>query len=120
MLSEDHRVGIITAESESLSERHFNSVCWSCAEIPVAVKGMDEYPKESWQPLDDHAKKEKKVVGLVEELIRESPDVGVIVLECTVVQPYFRTIRRATGLPVYYITTLVRMVQSAYDPLEYP
>lgn len=120
LLSENQRVGIITAESERLSEKHFNAVGWSSADIPIAIRGMDDYPSESWKPFTDHLKREKNMVKLAEDLIDEYPDVGALVVECTVVQLYSRAIQKATGLPVYDITTLVKMVQAAFDPTEYP
>ncbi len=120
MLSPNKRVGIITAESGSLAERHFKAVGWSGEDIPIAVKGLDDYPSESWQPFTDHSKKERNIVKLAEDLIRERPNVGALVLECTVVQPYSRAIKEATGLPVYDITTLVKLVHSAVDPPIYP
>ena len=120
MLSKNQRVGIITAESARLSERHFNAVGWSSDDVPIAVKGMDDYPSESWQPFSDYLKKEINAVKLAIDLIDENPDVGALVVECTVLQPYSRAIQRVTGLPVYYITTLVKMVQAAYDPPRYP
>ncbi|MGH2492468.1 MAG: aspartate/glutamate racemase family protein, partial [Candidatus Limnocylindria bacterium] len=39
--------------------------------------------------------------------LREHPDVGALVLECTNYVPYSQAIRRATGLPVYDLYTLV-------------
>ena len=43
-----------------------------------------------------------------------------MVLECTIVQSFARAIQEATGLPVYDITTLVKLVHSAVDPPIYP
>jgi Asp/Glu/hydantoin racemase len=119
-LSDAKRVGVITAESGRLSERHFNAVGWSSDEVPIAVKGMDEYPSDSWEPFTDHLKKERNAVKLTEDLVRENPDIGALVIECTVVQPYSKAIQRATGLPVYDITTLVKLVHAAVDPPQYP
>jgi Asp/Glu/hydantoin racemase len=39
--------------------------------------------------------------------------VGAIVLECTNMPPYREDIQALTGLPVFDITTLVRMVHDA-------
>jgi Asp/Glu/hydantoin racemase len=41
------------------------------------------------------------------------PEIGAIVLECTNMPPYRADIQTATGLPVFDITTLVRMVHEA-------
>jgi Asp/Glu/hydantoin racemase len=41
------------------------------------------------------------------------PDLGAIVLECTNMPPYAGDIRRATGLPVFDIVSLVTLVHTA-------
>jgi Asp/Glu/hydantoin racemase len=49
-------------------------------------------------------------------LVETHPEIGAIVLECTNMPPYRADIRAATGLPVFDITTLVRMVHDAVSP----
>lgn len=46
-------------------------------------------------------------------MLAAHPEVGAIVLECTNMPPYRADIQMATGLPVFDITTLVRMVHEA-------
>ena len=46
-------------------------------------------------------------------LVAEHPQIGALVLECTNMPPYRADIQHATGLPVFDITTLVRMVHDA-------
>ena len=46
-------------------------------------------------------------------LVAEHPEIGAIVLECTNMPPYRADIQAATGLPVFDITTLVRMVHDS-------
>jgi Asp/Glu/hydantoin racemase len=41
------------------------------------------------------------------------PDLGAIVLECTNMPPYADDIRRATGLPVFDIVSLVTLAHGA-------
>ncbi len=41
------------------------------------------------------------------------PEIGAIVLECTNMPPYRADIQALTGVPVFDITTLVRMVHEA-------
>ena len=113
------RVGIITAEAKNLSERHFKAVGWTSTEIPVAIKGMDEYPLENWTPLTDGWKNMKNLIKLTGEMLRESLDVGSLVFECTMIQPYAGAISEDTALPVYDITTLARLAYSTVNPPRY-
>ena len=50
---------------------------------------------------------EAEMVELARRTAREHPEVGALVLECTNFVPYSQAMRRATGLPVYDLYTLV-------------
>ena len=52
-------------------------------------------------------------VKVAKELIKENPDVGAIVLECTNMPPYAKAIQEAVQLPVFDIFSLVDMVYNA-------
>ena len=104
MLAENKRVGILTPHPE-LGERQFNAVGWSSKDIPVAVK--------------ECRMTERGLVKAAKELVQENPDVGAIVAECAITPPYSRAIQKATGLPVFDIAVLVRLVHAAIDPPDY-
>ncbi len=124
MLPAKKKVGILTANSEKLGEKHFNGVGWSRKDIPIAVKGMDELPPEArarfgqYKSLDPAAR-EKDFVGLAKDLVKENPDVGAIVIECTVIPPFTRAIQKATGLPVFDITIAARLAFEAVSAPDY-
>ena len=50
---------------------------------------------------------------MARRLVADHPEIGAIVLECTNMPPFRADIQHATGLPVFDITTLVRMVRDA-------
>jgi hypothetical protein len=111
MLAENQRVGILTDCSETkVGEKQFNAVGWSSKDIPIAIQGF----KAKWDliPTED-------LVRLAKELIEEYPDIGAFVLECSVIPPHARAIQQATGLPVFDITTAIKLVHSAVDPPDY-
>ena len=117
MLAEDKKVGILTASSERLGERQFNAVGWSSKDVPVVLKGWGNI---EWDPImgaDGIPKSE--LVKAAKELIQENPDVGAIVIECSVMPRYTHAIHKATGLPVFDITTLIKLVYAAVDPPDY-
>ena len=111
MLAENKRVGILTANAEKLGEKQFNAVGWSSKDIPVVVKG---YGQVKWDLIPT-----KDLVKSAKELIQENPDVGAIVLECSVMPHHARAVQKATGLPVFDIATLVRLVHAGVDPPDY-
>jgi Asp/Glu/hydantoin racemase len=116
MIGSERRVAILTGRDE-LSERHFNGVGWSSDKIPVVVKAFDPdstfanvySPRitEVVRPEADQSVLERELVDLANELVTERPDVGAIVMECTNFVPYSQAVRRATGLPVFDLYTLV-------------
>lgn len=106
------RVGVLTANSEALTERHFESV--GASAIPVAIEGIqDSYfgkvllnDKEEL----DRAAAEKDVVEAAKRLIEKNRDIGAIVLECTNFPPFAKSIQDVVGLPIFDIITLTNMV----------
>ncbi len=82
--------------------------------IPVCILGIEntEFSKVRAEPLTiiDVGQFEKEVVSVAKCLVNENRKVGAIVLECTDLPPFAATIRRETGLPVFYIVTLAYMV----------
>ena len=52
----------------------------------------------------------EEIVGLAEKMVREHPDVGAILLECTDMPPYSAEIQARTNLPVYDSTTMIKFI----------
>jgi Asp/Glu/hydantoin racemase len=46
-------------------------------------------------------------------MVRENPEVGAIVLECTDMPPFAHLIQKAVNLPVFDLITLTNMVYNA-------
>lgn len=110
------RVGIITLESTSLTDRHLAAAGLD-REVPVV--GMDEVGDHflttiigNSEDLDmRRARDEHVAAGRL--ILRRHPDVGAIVLECTNMPPYAAAIQDATGVPVHDLTTFVTWAVSA-------
>jgi hypothetical protein len=124
LLSPDQKVGILTARSPALTERHFNAVGWSSAEVPVVVGGMELEP--AWRdsigrnlPSLDRPAVESAVVRRVNAMVEGDPSIGAFVLECTNLPPYAAAIQRATGRPVFDIVTLVTMLAGTAGRTEF-
>jgi hypothetical protein len=112
LIGPERKVGILVMSREDLTERHFEGVGFSSAEIPVAVAALTEAAvfRQTYLgglPEADSEVLERELVELASGLTREHPDVGALVLECTNFVPYGPAIRRATGLPVFELYSLV-------------
>lgn len=124
LIRPDQSVGILT-ERPNLTARHFASVGWSEDDVPVHVAAL---PPDSVFPtvfIDGATKAdpdvlERELVAGAVGLTRAHPDVGAIVLECTNFVPWSQAMRRATGLPVFDLFTLVTQVYEATTGTDFP
>jgi hypothetical protein len=117
MLAPGRAVGILTVDASALGAAHLRAAGIAPG-TPVAVAGL-ETEKEFTRvllgdllELDVEAARQEHLT-VARRLVEEHPEVGAIVLECTNMPPYRADIQAATGLPVFDITTLVRMVHDA-------
>ncbi len=105
------RVGVLTANSDALTDRHFAAV--GAAGIPVAVEGIQHshFGKVLLADLAefDRDEAEKNVVDAAKRLVERDCDIGAIVLECTNLPPFAKAVQDVTGLPVFDIVTLTNM-----------
>ena len=111
LLRPDQKVGILT-EQPHLTERHFQGVGWSQHDVPVVLAAL---PPGAVFPTvfignsleADTSVLEREMVELARRTVRDHPDVGALVLECTNFVPYSQAMRQAAGVPVYDLYTLV-------------
>ncbi len=116
-LKQKQAVGVITADKQHLTKAHFiNSGILESIPIRVAsISQVGEFAKLRDNPtaILNSNLFINQVVAVAEELVGKNPEVGAIVLECTDLPPCAPAIRHATGLAVYDIVTLLRMVHDA-------
>ena len=115
MLPPSKKVGIITARAQSLTERHFAGV--GITDIPKVVVGMDdaEFCKtfvDGSLYLDEEQAR-RDMVRQAEGLVKNNPDIGAVVLECTNMPPFAKDVQDAVKLPVFDIITFINYVYSA-------
>lgn len=122
MLKKDKKVGIITIRKANLTRRHFEAI--GIESIPTVVYGMDN-AKEFQSRIHGQAspsiknatmdldRTESEIFEVSKTMVKENPDLGAIVLECHNMGPYGSIVQKATGLPVFDITTLINYVYNA-------
>lgn len=121
MLSKDKKVGIITAKSSALGERHFKGV--DISDVNKVVYGIEdtEFGKTFFDDTNyiDLDLAEAEMRKIAKRMVEENPDVGAIVLECTNMPPFTKAVHEATGLPVFDIINLIKYVHDAIEPKQY-
>ena len=117
MLAPGRAVGVLTVDASSLRPAHLAGAGIT-AGMPVVVAGLETEKEFTHVLLDDQLELDIEAsrvehLAVVARLIAEHPEIGALVLECTNMPPYRADIQAATGLPVFDITSLVRMVHDA-------
>ncbi|MEU6999760.1 aspartate/glutamate racemase family protein [Nonomuraea sp. NPDC046570] len=124
MLRPEQKVGLLVAKKPALTRRHLEAI--GGEDVPVCVAGMEEQPEFREVMLEgrrdelDVARLEREVLGQVDRLARENPDLGALVIECTDLVPFARAIQSRLGLPVFDIVTLTEMVHRSLTRTSFP
>lgn len=122
MINPSKKVGIITIHSKSLTMRHL--ACVGADRIPHIILGTEEEEEFSRAILDDEMeldvdKAKEDLIRVARRMVKEHPEVGVIVLECTNMPPYAAAIKKEVGLPVFDFYTLTILVYYALVKKEF-
>jgi len=124
MLKKNQSVGIVTANKPRLTDDHLEAVGITST-VPVSIYGIEETHEFSRVRSDPNAalnviKMQEEILCIVQSLLKEHPETGAIVLECTDLPPFASAIREITGLPVFDIVTLVYWVMDGLTGNRWP
>lgn len=117
MIGSHKKVGIMTANSKTLSKRHLKAV--GIHDLPYAVTGLEEgnvftnFTVQNWDSVNVEECRRELVAAA--ETLTEKGDIGAIVLECTNMSPFAKDIQEVTGIPVFDIVLLVNMFYKAVN-----
>ena len=114
LIGVNKKVGILTYNAKLLGEAHFKGC--GIEDIPKLIYGMDgtwfdSAMREGRIVLEEETVR-RDVVAVTKRMVKENPDVGAILIECTNLPPYSYDIQEALGLPVFDIVTLMNYVHS--------
>jgi Asp/Glu/hydantoin racemase len=120
-LKADQKVGILTVNSEALTQRHLEGV--GVNGVPIALAGLQGGYFSSVVLGDrmemDVDKAREELVEAAKGFVSKNPEVGAIVLECTNMPPFSKSIQGAVGLPVFDIVDLGNMIYHACAKFKY-
>ncbi len=123
-LKSNQKVGIMTANKNTLTPSLFES-CGISTEMQkrcVVYGAQDE--KEFPNILTgkgglDYALLGDELSGIADKMIKENPNIGAILLECTDMPTYAHRIQAEQNLPVYDAITLIKYVKSTVTQMPY-
>jgi hypothetical protein len=117
MIGENKKVGIITADKTSLTDRHLRAAGIG-ESIPLCIVGM-ETKEEIFRVITgskrtlNRRKFKSEVAEVSSWLLEQNSNVGAILLECTDLSPFIADIRRVANLPVFDIVMFVELLHRA-------
>lgn len=116
-------IGVICANSNALGN-HVLEMTGVEADREIVIKGMQDEPvfgtsvTGACQELDPDVI-EAEVVNVARRMVGEKPEMGAILIECSMLPPYSRAVQEATGLPVFDFLTMIAHHQKAAHRTSY-
>jgi len=110
------RIGVLTADRDSMTGDHLEGV--GAEGIPAVIHGMK--PESDFHRIYvgnhsdlDLSRVEREVAMEVSTLLAWHPDISALVLECTNMAVFRRSVREAVNIPVFDILTLIHYIHSS-------
>lgn len=116
-LKSEQKVGIICASGQALSSAPALKNCGVDDPSRVVIAGA-ENTSQMQNVLQgtghlNNIKFEQELVDLAKQAVKDNPDIGAILLECTEMPPYAYAIQKAVRLPVFDFITMINWVYGA-------
>jgi hypothetical protein len=121
VLPPGQRVGILTISAATLTAEHLRA---AGVDEETPIVGTDDGREFSRAILGnelelDVAAAERDILDAGETLMRRNPDVGAVLLECTNMSPYARTLSEHLSRPVFDIVSFVTWFHAGLHPRDF-
>jgi Asp/Glu/hydantoin racemase len=116
-LPQNQKIGIVTADSKSLTTEHFKGVGIENI-TPLVIYGMEGEKEFREAILEekgtiDSQLIEREVLEVTRKMIARNPSIGALLLECSDLPPYAQRIQNEFDLPVFDYVTMIYYVHMA-------
>jgi Asp/Glu/hydantoin racemase len=121
LLGPGRRVGILTISAESLTREHLEAAGVPSGTPVVGTEHGREFTRVilNDEPALDVSAARQDICEAGQRLVAANPDIGAIVLECTNMAPYSRSLSDACGLPVFDIYSFISWFQAGLQPRDF-
>ena len=116
-LAPSRPIAVVTADSANLTPAFLkrNGIA---VENPILIRGMQDKPEFRSAVFDEKGTLDSdlitaETVAVVKEVKAEHPDLGAVLLECSMLPPYAKAVQDATGVPVYDFVTMIDYLEAA-------
>ena len=121
LLPPGKRAGILTMSTDILQADHLASAgiapdtpaqgCQDGKEFPLVMRRGDQFMDVGLSEID--------VIEAGEELVRRHPEVGAVVMECTNMPPFARTLSERIAMPVFTIYSFLTWFHAGLAPRDF-
>ena len=120
-LPPERRVGILTVSASTLTPEHLKSAGVSADTPVVGTDAGREFTRVIiGNELEMNVEAaEKDILDAGEDLVTRHPEVGAVLLECTNMVPYARSLREHLSLPVFDIYSFMSWFHSGLSPRDF-
>lgn len=117
-------IAIVTADSGNLTVDFLARAGLPIPANPLVIRGLQDQPEFRSAVFDekgtlDAARVEAEVVAVAQDIAREHPGLGAILLECSMLPPYASAVQQATGVPVFDFVTMIDQFHKATHQVPY-
>lgn len=116
-------IGVVVASSAGVNDRVL-ALAGVRDTSRIIVRGMEDQPHFTESILEqggtlDSDRLERETVDAVKAMVSAHPDIGAVVLECSLLPPYSRAVQEATGLPVFDYISMIDYFQAGTQRKRY-
>ncbi len=117
-------IGVITADSTRLSLRFLEESGLDLPPNPLVIRGMQDEPEFKAAVMEDRGTLDSDLITeetarIAETMLAEHPDMGAILLECSMLPPYAKAVQDAVGLPVYDFISAIDYMEAGTRQRSY-
>lgn len=120
-LKPSQKIAVLAASGENLNDKMLQNIGVNSSDCIIQNIGdLESFAPIRWGKTTlDNARLTKDLAVVVRSLIKDRPEIGAILLECSDLPPYASEIQRASGLPVFDFITLINWVKHAVVQKRY-
>src|SRR6056297_2196522 len=123
IIAKDKKVGVVSAKADSLDDQSIlDSV--NIDRETVVIRGMEN--KENFYKFGvmeegylDTEKIEQEVLEISEKMIEENPNIGAVLIECSMLPLYAKSVQKSLSIPVFDFITMIDFVKFALVKKKY-
>lgn len=114
-IAHSKRILVLAASGEDLDDELLSKVGTDSSRLLVHnIGSLEEFAPIRWGSTTlDNGRLRAALVREVQSVLDENSDIGAILLECSDLPPYAKSIQAASGLPVFDFNTMISMVHNA-------